>query len=275
MRTFILLALMSVVSISAQAQTSTTTLSPRNWNAWLSSQVDTSDKAFRDSSQATYSTTNYVGASYNLSAVDKVYAKHYFSYVAAPEKTGKTEVMDAVLQYSTKTGGLLGSEAISPWLWYYAPTSELSREIHSNGKVRLNAEPMWGLTPRWKVSYYFSPRQTFIPESTTQVTGSSKAEDYFSKTSLTHQANLYYFFNDKIQAYVYGGLAHGWNTTKGTYVDEDVISAVGSYMQFGDLLLNPEVSNSVHIREKAEATNNSRFWQAEDLTYTFVMTLSI
>lgn len=263
------------VNVYAQDNSSTTTLSSaaRPWSVLLSAQVDTTEKAIKESSQATYKTTNYVGGSYALNSNDKVYAKYYFGYTFAPENQSKSTTLDAVLQYSTKTAGVLGSDEIPFWFWYYAPTSEASRQINSNGQVRMDTEVMWTLTPRWKVSYYFNPRQTIVPENTLEIDGQIK--DSFSKTSLYHYGTLYYYFSDDAQAYAYGGMINRWNTNRGTSVEDNVLSAIGGYIQLGKFLLNPEISNTVKFRENNQATGNNRYWQSEDLTYTFVVNMTM
>lgn len=220
-------------------------------------------------------TENYVGLTYQATPAIKFGLRQNFSakHVAksADGKTPADNVVtmnDVAVTASYKAGKIGSSEPITPTLYYYAPTSDASQAVSSNGKVRLDGEIDYVLTPKWTVGYYASGRQSFIPASTTKAADGTETEN-FSKSQLLHFGVLYYNFTDKVQAYAYGGAKHTWRSSTATLDGEATEGGLGtSFTMFdGKFVLNPELSLEQVTVDKSIDKSGGALLAEANLTY--------
>jgi hypothetical protein len=241
-------------TVAANGQTSTVIPDPeaaatvgKSWSITLMNQtsVDAADAHYASNGKKNFSALNYAGVGYKLNAKNRIGLRQYFSIDHnGPTGANTTTVNDAVLTYShSGVAGILNSDALTPSVWYYAPTSDSSRQVSSNGQLRMDLEIPWTLTPKWTVSYYLNPRQNFIPEGVL-VNDKGEENPVFSKTTLIHYGYLYYSFSDSVSAYTYGGYMHRMKTTTATLTDQSAMLGLGASFSFlgGKINLNPEVS---------------------------------
>lgn len=192
-----------------------------------------------------FASLNYLALGYKISEIDKIALRQYFTanHVVAKDKPSKDEFVmgDTVATWSHKAGKILASEQISPLFYYYAPTSEASQAIKSAGTLRMDMNIEYLFTPKWSVSYFLSPRQSIVPDSTTIADG--KPKNNFAKTSYIHYGALTHNFSDDVSAYGYAGFIHRWQTSSFSLDEEAPIGGIGaSFSTFGGVLvLNPEL----------------------------------
>ncbi|WP_413291542.1 hypothetical protein [Bdellovibrio sp. HCB337] len=265
-------------NVAAAGQTATTLPDPeaaatkgKAWSVSIMNQtsVDASVLNYSNNNQKSYGSVNYVGAGYKVDAKNKIGARQYFGIDHDGETNkNKTTMMDAVLTYS-RSGwdGILKSDPLSATFWYYAPTSDASRDVNSNGMVRMDMEIGWTLNPKWSVSYYLNPRQSFIPEGEVVVDG--KASPVFSKTTLIHYGYLYYNVSDAAQAYTYAGYMHRWNTSSLTLHEEHVLAGLGASFSLlgGKVNLNPEISVDSKTVAGYKPTKAEEVFQEKNVSY--------
>lgn len=276
----------SPVSAAVGNSTLTTTAEDKakagqTWSASFVTLIETgaADLNYANAEDHSVKTTNYMGLGYKLNATNTFGFRQYFTAEHAfDEKAGtsknKTTLNDSVLTYSRKMGKIAGSEAITPQFWYYAPTSEASQALNSYGKLRLDAEADWNLTPKWAVGYYFNPRQSFMPDSVT-VDPTGKATENFSRTTLIHYGLLYYNASDMVQLYTYAGFNHSWRTSRATLADETRLAAVGANFTFfkGGLIINPEVYSEMQtVKDSIDVADNVGI---ADSNVTYALTAAV
>lgn len=269
------------VAPAAAAATSTAAAAPaKKWGVTLLNEIDATYDQGKDLSNKGVSTINYVGASYKITATEKVGLRQYYTYDYDPksEKTFETSDINqsfTVATISTKTKGLLGSDDIAPMFWYYMPghTAEetnFGKDMDNfAGILRMDAEINWTLNPKWSVSYYLNPRQTL---------GAKDEEIGFEATSrLIHYANLYFNVSDETQIYANAGFDHKMATANQTSTSDYYLSAVGASFSFfgGKLNLNPEVNVTTPLKTKGVAAANQELYKKENIGYAFVTAISL
>lgn len=293
MKRMVALAVASALSFAAQAQTTTTTTAPaagastgsvaeatkdanaKKFGFSFATEIDTSVDVIKNNQKAEYKAISSLGVNYAVTEKSKIALKHYFTYTVPSVETGgvgKGVMNDTVLQFSTKTAGVLGSDELAPLFWYYAPTSDVSRNLNSNGKVRMDLEVDWALNPSWTVGYYFNPRQSFVPKSDTLLPGSTLP--YESRTTLIHYGIATYNVSDKIQAYSYAGFIHSMITTAQTMADESIYSGIGVSFTLGKFTINPEINNEMAIKKDKLAKTDGTLWNNDDVTYALTLAAS-
>jgi hypothetical protein len=251
------------------------------WSAAFVSEITAAAKEVNNEEvkDKSVNTTNYIGLGYQATTADKIGYRHYFKAnheVKDAKATDSMTLMDPAVTWSHKAGKVLGSDAITPTLFYFAPVSDASRELNSNGGLRLDIELDYTLTPKWTVGYYLSPRQSIIPDSS-KLDDKGKVVDSFSKTSYIHYGVVYYNVSDATQAYGYGGFIHRWQSSTAVLNEETAIGGLGASFAFfgGKFALNPElyfelpsVANGVNVAAGGPAFAES------NLTYQMVATLA-
>lgn len=258
----------------------------KKWGVTLLNEIDASYQQGKDLSNKGVDTINYVGASYKITATEKVGLRQYYTYAYNPKaeedfKSSDIKQSFTVATIGTKTKGILGSDDISPMFWYYMPTHDA--EVNNFGKdmdnfagiLRMDAEINFTLNPKWSASYYVNPRQTLGATE-----AADKAADFagFEATSrLIHYANLYYNVSDETQVYANVGFDHKMATRNLTSTSDSYLSAVGVSTSFfgGKLSLNPEVSVTTPLKSKGQATKSQDLYNKENIYYAFVTALAL
>ncbi|MBL7671690.1 MAG: hypothetical protein JNM39_14485 [Bdellovibrionaceae bacterium] len=190
----------------------------------------TADTSFGPTDNMKAVVTNIAGVNYKLSKNEKIAFKQYWDQAVGPKATPEDNKMSwAVMQYSTKTKGILGSDEIAPLFWYYIPTAQ-NRDLEnglpngrldSNGGFRADIEVPWTLTPKWTVSYYFNPRQSLMPGKQVVYEKDEESGKFVGKklaqttTTLLHYGFAYYNVNDVVQPYAALGFRHDFLTLDG------------------------------------------------------------
>lgn len=252
----------------------------KKWGVTLLNEIDASYAAGKDLSNSPLETINYVGASYKITATEKVGLRQYYTYTYDPKSEESFETSDinqsfTVATISTKTKGILGSDDISPMFWYYMPghTAEetnFGKDMDNfAGILRMDAEINFTLNPKWSASYYLNPRQSL---------GAKDAEIGFEATSrLIHYANLYYNVSDETQLYANVGFDHKMATASLTSTSDYYLSAVGASVGFfgGKLNLNPEINVATPLKTKGVASKSQDLYNKENITYAFVTAISL
>lgn len=222
------------------------------------------------SSNAAVMTTNAVGLTYNTSPEAKVGYRQYFTYLRDADKGNPFEISNAVLTFTQKFGGFLGSKEVSPLLWYYLPTSEKAQANRSNGKFRATTFVTWALGTRWDFTYFFDPRQSFIPTSVAK-----DGTEVFSHTTWIHGGNFAYNFNDQISVYQGLGTTEDFRTSDLSLIDETIDLSTGMYISLGPILLIPDMTNSVATKKGRESVTgrkpSSTLYRAEETIYSVSM----
>jgi len=237
---------------AANGQTSTSVTNsaaaaPKAWSVTFLNELstDASQLNYLNVHSKTFSALNYVGAGYKLNEKNRIGVRQYFG-VDRDGATGSytTTMMDPVVTYTRSVDSILNAEPSAATFWYYIPTSDASRNANSNGQVRMDYELAYTLTPKWTASYYFNPRQNFIPNGTL-VGDDGKETALFAKTTLIHYGILNYNFSDSVSAYTYAGFKHRWQTSSLTLNEESLLTAVGASFSFisGKININPEISS--------------------------------
>jgi len=182
-----------VSNAGAAAGTSTATASAtaapaKKWSASIVSQaVAGNDIVRKPVKDVPVETINYVGAGYKVTPDTKVGFRQYIGYNITPNEVAKGNAQWTVLTVGTKFKGVAGSDDIAPLFWYYAPTTTALKNVYGtesgeikdhNGNLRMDAEIVWTLTPKWQVSYYFNPRQSMV-----------KKQNYFTTANLDQRAS--------------------------------------------------------------------------------------
>jgi len=228
------------------------------------------DINYLNNSKKSYQALSYAGLAYKLNEKSRLGLRQYVTMSHdGPTGADKTTLNDTVLTYSrSNVSGILNSDQLAPLFWYYAPTSNASREAKSYGQVRLDLEIPWTLNPQWSVSYYLNPRQNFIPEG--EVVGpDGKPTPVFSKTTLIHYGYLYRTFSDTVTAYTYGGFMHRWKTSSAKLTDEELLLGLGASFTLmgGKINLMPEISVSSVQVKGAQKVAAERIIQEKNISY--------
>jgi hypothetical protein len=252
----------------------------KKWGATLYVEPFMNYAGGKDVANAPVSTVSYLGASYKVTATEKVGVRQYFNHAYDPNAAKNFETSDlqqsfTVATVSTKTKGIFGSDDISPMFWYYLPghTAEetnFGKDMDNfYGILRADVEVAWTLNPKWSVSYYANPRQTLGAEDT---------EAKFEATSrLVHYANVYYNISDSAQIYGNVGFDNRMSTSKATSLRDDYLSAVGLYMTFfgGKLAINPEISVTTNLKKNGVAAQDQELYKKENIGYIIGTAISL
>jgi hypothetical protein len=197
----------------------------------------------------TFKTVNYVAGSYKLDKSDRVSVRQYFSYNRVPDQANKAVLNDPTLIWIHNSDGIMKSDPISTYMWYYVPTSEASRDLRSAGKLRMDVEFDWTLNPKWAVGYFMNPRQSFIPRQLVankdeETAATEPFVEASSMTMLIHNAALYYTLSDKVTFYTTVGYTHIWKTRNMTLSDQSLDLALAGMFTLGKFQLVAEIDNS-------------------------------
>ncbi|AZZ36795.1 hypothetical protein CIK05_08325 [Bdellovibrio sp. qaytius] len=252
----------------------------KKWGVTLLNEIDGDYAAGKDLKNATLPTINYVGASYKITATEKVGLRQYYTYDYNPHPGKDFESSDikqsfTVATITTKTKGILGSDDISPMFWYYMPghdaeVNNFKKDMDNfAGILRADVEINWTLNPKWSASYYLNPRQTL---------GAKDDEAGFAATTrLIHYANLYYNVSDDTQLYVNAGFDHKMTSENLTSTSDTYLSAAGASFGFfgGKLNINPEVSVATPLKSKGAAAKSQDLYNKENIGYAFVTAISL
>ena len=215
-------------------------------------------------------TTNGVGFTYKTSETSKWGVRQYFTYLRDVDAGSKFERSNSVVTYSRKVNGILGSDDIVPVVWYYLPVTEKAIAERSNGKMRLTAYVNWTLNPKVGVTYFFDPRQGFTPSSIGE-----DGSERFSHTTLVHGLSVSYSLSDSISFYQGVGTTEDWKTSGFTLLDESVDISTGMYITLGPVLLIPDITNSLTMKQSGARPDtrsaNSTLYRAEEVTYSVSM----
>lgn len=260
----------------------------KKWGVTLLNESAVDYAGGKDIGRATISTINYIGASYKITATEKLGLRQYYTYDHDQQSEKNFESSDikqsfTVATVSTKTKGILGSDDISPVFWYYMPghTAEINNFGHDMddfyGILRADAVIAWTLSPKWTVSYYLNPRQTlgakaeFINENT------GKAGSFEPSTRLVHYGYVYYNQTDATQFYGYAGFDNRMTTATMTSSSDAYLSGVGIYSTFfgGKLALNPEISVATTLKSAGVAAKEQELYKKENISYVLATVLSL
>jgi len=277
----------------APAQTSTatvaTTAAPaKKWGVSLVSELsldNTNGEGIRNISEATINTISYVGASYKVTDKSKVGLRQYFNYDHNPKVDSSVDDVKkgfAAATFSTKTAGLLKSEEIAPMFWFYMPDNTTEKNVYGAdlndfyGQLRMDAEIAWTLNPKWSVSYYLNPRQS-LGAKQSFVRTDGKSGSFQATSRLIHYGFVYYNLNDNVQFYADAGMDHRMATETLTSTADDALTGIGASISLfgGKLVINPEVSNTVPLKQNGNYVAAPRWMQSEDISYSLTTAISL
>lgn len=267
-----LLGLLVVASVAANAQSSSSSLPTTAAPAGQTSSTTATDAAPKGASKVSgialigiattemglrngdaVESANYVGLNYKLSDKYTLGLRHNFAYQFSKQENDGYTLIDPEIQLKTKYGTVLGSSPVSVGYRFYVPVSEPSRNSKRIGALRVDASTEWALTPKWALGAYLSPRWT-INNNTTK-DGSDDVARLIASPSIT------YNFNDSINAYyapavdyasvkyVRGDLSAraGYPYPSGTGTWNAFNHEVGASFQVGSVNINPAVLNYVNL----------------------------
>jgi hypothetical protein len=224
-------------------------------------------------------TTSYLGGTYELTKTEKLGLRQYFVYTYERNSKKNFKGSDikqsfTVPTISTEWKGFLGSEKVAPLFYYYLPgkateqTNYNKQLSHFYGLFRADVEVAWVLNPRWSVSYYVSPRQSF---GATEPANKDLEFGGFEATSrLVHYANLYYNLSDTAQIYFNMGFDNRLASERLTSTSDTYVSALGAAFSFfkGKFIINPEANTSVPLKAGGKTVSAPKYYQTEDIAYT-------
>lgn len=248
----------------------------KKWSASLVLQGETNTEGAQRIGEQTITTLNYLGAGYKVTKDTKIGVRQYFGYGIGRDSNGEIDTQWTVATVGTKFAGMLGSDEIAPLFWYYLPTQTALENVYSkttavehNGILRMDAEVVWTLNPKWSVSYYFNPRQSIVPEKQVFLSNAGKAAYVESTTTLIHYGVLYYNVNDAIQPYTYVGMDNRMSTDTLTSMKDHALLAIGANftMLGGKFILNPEIYNEVALKDEGQYAEAPKWLQSEDINY--------
>jgi hypothetical protein len=250
------------------------------WGVSLVSQASmgTSDLNYANNKDKNYDILNYVGASYKFNKDNSASLRQYvqFNHKASREEVNQTTTPATVATFSHTFKGIMNTDPIAATFWYYAPVTALDRDMQSNGKLRLDAEAVWTLTPKWSVSYYFNPRQSLVPTETT-VLVEGKAAPAYAKTTLIHYASLYYNISDAAQLYTNVGMLHNWKTRDDfKLASESYLTNFGAYFAFsgGKFFLNPEIDYEAELPGDSSNVQVATNYTEDKISYVLTAGMS-
>ncbi len=255
----------------------------KKWGITLVNETSADNGQVRTSEEMTLGSVNYAGASYKITDTNKVGLRQYMSYEFDSSKTTNTKQSFTVATFSTKTKGILGSDAIAPQFWYYIPnaTAEATnygKDLeHFYGQLRLDAEIQWTLNPKWAVSYYLNPRQSFGAKESFINENTNRAASFEATSRLIHYATAYYTINDNIQTYANAGFDHRMSSERETSTGDAYISAIGAGFTFlgGKLAFYPEISATTALKSGGVTIDAPKFYRKEQLTYTLATVIAL
>lgn len=255
----------------------------KKWGVTLVNENSVDNGQIKTTDEMVIGSVNYAGVSYKTSNTNKVGLRQYMNYEFDSKNTTNTKQSFTVATFSTKTKGLLGSDDVAPQLWYYIPnaTAEATnygKDLeHFYGQLRLDAEIQWTLNPKWAVSYYLNPRQSFGAKESFINENTGAAGSFEATTRLIHYANLYYTVNDNIQTYVNAGVDHRMSSERETSTSDTYISAIGAGFTFfgGKLAFYPEISAATNLKSGGAYTDAPKFYRKEQLSYTLATVIAL
>lgn len=223
--------------------------------------------------RAAVATTNAIGMTYKTGPDAKIGLRQYFTYLSDADKGSKFDMAPTVLTYSQKVGSIFGSDDVSPLLWVYLPTNEKAVQDRSNGKLRLTNYITWTLSPKWSVTYYADPRQSFIPTSV-----AADGTEVYSHSTWLHGGSVSYNFSDTISIYQSLGTSEDFRTNTMTLLEESIDLSTGMYISVGKFLFIPDLTNSLPTVSKGKSQggplNSSTLYRAEQMIYSLSMLAS-
>lgn len=259
----------------------------KKWGVTLLNESSVDYAGGKDIGRSTISTTNYIGASYKITATEKLGLRQYYTYDHDQTSEKNFESSDikqsfTVATLGTKTKGILGSDDIAPVFWYYMPghTAEINNFGHDMddfyGILRADVEIAWTLNPKWTVSYYLNPRQT-LGAKTEFTKENGKPGSFEASSRLIHYGYVYYNQTDATQFYGYAGFDHKMTTATMTSTSDTYLSGVGIYSTFfgGKLALNPEVAVATPTKSAGVATAEQELYKKENISYVLATVISL
>ncbi len=251
---------------------STAQVAPKKkWGLSLLNESTWDAEGIKKVQESKISTLNAMTASYKITDTEKIGLKQYFTFEHDPEVDfdSKNIKQDfTILTLSTKIKGILGSDDIAPMFWYYLPTNSAmmnnwKKEMdHFYGLLRMDAEIVWTINPKWSVSYYLNPRQSLGAKD-------PEAKNFEATSRLIHYGIVYYNVSDTIQPYFYMGFDNKMSSERLTSTSDTFLTALGASATFfdGKLTLNPEISTSTALKQGGEAVEAPRFYQSDEFSY--------
>lgn len=271
---------------SSVATTSTATVpaaaapAPKKWGVVLLNESSTTYAGGKDIGNATVSTVNYIGGSYRITETERLGLRQYYNYSYDPKSEKEFETSDikqsfTIATISTKIKGILGSEDIYPSMWYYLPgheaeTNNFGKDMDNfYGILRGDMEISWTLNPKWSVSYYLNPRQTFG--------AADPAARFEASTRLIHYGNLYYTINDRAQLYMNAGFDNRMSSERLTSTSDAYLSAIGAALSFmgGKISVYPEIGVYTPIKSAGVAERRQNLYNKDNIGYTIATAISL
>jgi len=279
----------SNVAVSSATGTTTTTVPAateptKKWSlsAVVQAEIGASEVHYTNNTDKAVGTTNYIGMGYKLDKENSIGFKQYFSSEHIPANTEKnvavnrTQISYPVLTYGHTFQGVAKSDPISALFWYYVPVTSVDYQNQNNGILRVDAEFLWTLNPKWGVSYYFNPRQSLVPTETTVVIDNETKPSY-AKTTLIHYGTLYYNIDDNNQFYGQIGARHDWNTRSHmSLTNEQALMNFGGNFSFlgGKFILNPEIDYAATLPRSSENMQVASTYSDGNLSYVLTMVMA-
>lgn len=256
----------------------------KKWGATVVSQASASNDIVRlPVDQVTVDTINYIGASYKVTSDTKVGVRQYFKYDVVPGEVAKGVLQWPAVTVGTKVNGIAGSDAIAPLFWYYVPTESAIKNVFGteagaishNGILRMDAEIVWTLNPKWQLSYYFIPRQSLVNKQSYQDLA-GKTKNIEAQTTLIQYGYAYYNLSDATQFYGFAGMDSRMTTADTRSIKDHALLGVGAVWTLlgGKVIINPEIGNEVALKDNGEYASAPRWLQSEDIGYTLTGVLS-
>lgn len=251
----------------------------KKWGVSLVSELaldNANGEGIKNISKASVDTTSYLGATYKVTATEKIGARQYFTYRYTPDANSTSDDIKqgfTTVTFATKTKGVLGSDEIAPSFMYYLPgdvaeKNALGQDLeHFYGILRMDAEVAWTINPKWSVSYYANPRQTL----------GAKQGNFQATSRLIHYGFIYYNLNDNVQFYGDAGFDHRMASESLTSTSDDALSAIGANITMfgGKFILNPEISNTVPLKQSGQYVKSPRWLQSEDMSYALTTVIAL
>ncbi len=259
--------------------------------------------------------TNAITGTYKLNDSQKVSLRHYFTWSRNEIETGKANRVDnntvpslSFARFHQATAGILGSEKTELILWASLPTNdaEIARDAGAT-VLRADYNPTWNITPKFSVTYLMSPRLNLVDRNNVYKAydaGSATFKDFHVRTSFRaiQGPSFGYTINDKNSMYLATYLDQEFdynnslNYTKSKamksrspleVVDkENTIARSWFNMELGyeftqklssrsTLVINPYLGKTeMPLNEKLQ-TADTRAFDADDLTYNLLLSLSL
>ena len=259
----------------------------KKWGVNLVNDISTDYAGGNDMKNAIIDNAGYLGASYKITAKEKVGVRQYYSHSYDPNNAKDLEGSDikqsfTVATISTKIESIFGSDAFSPTLLYFFPGH--TAEINNYGKdldgfagqLRGDAFVNWTLNPRWSLSYYGSLRQT-LGAKETFTTESGDPGSFEATSRMLNIGYVNYTINDNVSLYYNAGLDSRMSTEKQTSTKDDFVSSVGSTLGFldGKLTFYTDVGVTTSLKSKGVAETSPELYKKENIAYTLTTIISL